>query len=515
MTPSINKKSPFYDGQYDLKASVNTIQFSPASSVCAVGCADGNVHLLSIEPTITPLRLLSKQHNDQISSVKFSPDGSAIAAASWDSNVSVWDTNTGKRLTRYTKHELAVVALAYHPHNNPPCIASGGENYDIHVWNPKSGKLNFSIDDCKGIIYSISFSPSGKYIAYGELGTIQLVDAKNGKPYCSLGGHSESILSLTFNPSIESSIVGSAGLDSTIKLWDYETKTNLHTFLPLSNKGAITSIDYHPTANIILSGNMDSSVRLYDLDKRRMHSKLKMKTKGPIQSVAFSLNGQYAAAGSFNNMLHIWTLPPKIVYASPSTPIFSQVDGSIPTKIFDFYSYRTPSPFSKQYNMLFQAGKTVFEIEVSQLVALLTKKGNIFYECLDSVPETALEIRKSDVKKKQYFNTVKITDRIGLVEKHTLVDAIRRYKSFYKKHSSANKVAFSKALIFKLVDSKKQIKRVSSLSNELGAYHCQPQTHWNIYELKEITRKGSATRKRKSFTPVSPLSNTRKARKTS
>ena len=65
MTPSINKKSPFYDGQYDLKASVNTIQFSPASNVCAVGCADGNVHLLSIEPTIKPLRLLSKQHNDQ------------------------------------------------------------------------------------------------------------------------------------------------------------------------------------------------------------------------------------------------------------------------------------------------------------------------------------------------------------------------------------------------------------------------------------------------------------------
>jgi hypothetical protein len=64
MTPSINKKSPFSDGQYDLKASVNTIQFSPASyvSVCAVGCADGNVHLLSIEPTITPIAASTKQH---------------------------------------------------------------------------------------------------------------------------------------------------------------------------------------------------------------------------------------------------------------------------------------------------------------------------------------------------------------------------------------------------------------------------------------------------------------------
>jgi len=47
--------------------------------------------------------------------IEFNPDGSQLAAGSQDGTVSIWDSQTGKRLFILAGHAGAVNDVSYHP----------------------------------------------------------------------------------------------------------------------------------------------------------------------------------------------------------------------------------------------------------------------------------------------------------------------------------------------------------------------------------------------------------------
>jgi hypothetical protein len=116
-------------------------------------------------------------------------------------------------------------------------------------------------------VYTIAFSPDGKFVACGtceyvpgsetEVKDVVLIwDTATGRLLHSLEGHEDRIHSVVFSP--DSKTLASGGSDGLIKIWDIQTGRVIHT---LSYKVAdydsplVTSVAFSPDGKLLAAGH--------------------------------------------------------------------------------------------------------------------------------------------------------------------------------------------------------------------------------------------------------------------
>lgn len=82
--------------------------------------------------TLNPLKLIAEDTR-WINSVRFSPDGNTIASGSADSNVRLWDVNTGRHIETLKGHTDLVFSVRFSPDGNT--IASGSRDGTVLLWD--------------------------------------------------------------------------------------------------------------------------------------------------------------------------------------------------------------------------------------------------------------------------------------------------------------------------------------------------------------------------------------------
>ena len=83
-----------------------------------------------LEPTTGKRLVTYRGHTNGVQAVAWSPDGTRIASASWDTTVQVWEATTGRQVFTYRGHNTIVGALAWSP--NGERIVSVAD--DVRVW---------------------------------------------------------------------------------------------------------------------------------------------------------------------------------------------------------------------------------------------------------------------------------------------------------------------------------------------------------------------------------------------
>ena len=235
--------------------------------------------------------------------------GNRLASGSHDKTIKLWDTVAGKELLPLKGHSGEVYSVAFSPDGR--YLASGGSAKTIKLWDAVTGKELLALKGHLGHVFSVAFSPDGKYLASGSSdGTIKLWDTVTGKELLTLEGRSGEVYSVAFSP--DGKRLASGSEDRTIRFWLRGTVTGkeLLTFKkePLTlegHSGEVYSVAFSPDGKRLASGSQDKTIKLWnsvtgkELLALEGHSHV-------VRSIAFSPDGKRLASGSYDKTIKLW-----------------------------------------------------------------------------------------------------------------------------------------------------------------------------------------------------------------
>ena len=235
------------------------------------------------------------------SAAVFSPNGQHLAVAS---SVGIWIYDT----MNYQEHTLIsspspIDSIAFSPDGS--AIVGDFQN-SSQVWDIATKEKIATFD---GYAATVAFSPDGRTIASAHWKKIVLWDVETEQEIIKIESE-DRITTISFSHD-GTLIAGAGGWDGLIRLWDVSTGQKTHT---LSHKGAVNSIAFSPTEDILVSGSNDTTVKLWDAVTGA--ELLTIDNRGRITAVAFSPDGKtFAWVSSFTiNLWDVTTQSPIAVY---------------------------------------------------------------------------------------------------------------------------------------------------------------------------------------------------------
>lgn len=228
-----------------------------------------------------PLLVLNG-HRDQVSSVRFSPDGKWLVTASLDGSAIVWEAETGKQITpliaaadNVPQRPATSIAQQTLPlprqlndaifSANGALVVTGGDDGLWRTWDSRTGRLLAGVPDGRdrGPIRTLAFSPDGTLLATGGADKnllLWLLEGERPRLKTSGQGHQSVINALTFSPDGNFVLTGSE--DQTAMLWDAGSGRRQAVFR--GHTAAVTSVAFSPDGKTIATGSFDRTVQFWN-----------------------------------------------------------------------------------------------------------------------------------------------------------------------------------------------------------------------------------------------------------
>jgi WD40 repeat protein/tetratricopeptide (TPR) repeat protein len=187
--------------EIDISQIVRCITFSPDGNWLAAGFANDN--LVKVWEVVSgnevweqesPPKFYDTSFPGQVWGIAYSPDGKLLASGSGSGVINLWDASDGKMVRAFDGHSNSVLSLAFSP--NGKLLASGAADNTIKFWDISNGNEVYSFDfsgydtdagldtviDNRRLVFSVAFSPDGKWFATGRSTSVVIVDSRGTYP---------------------------------------------------------------------------------------------------------------------------------------------------------------------------------------------------------------------------------------------------------------------------------------------------------------------------------------------
>jgi hypothetical protein len=154
---------------------------------------------------------------------------------------------------------------------------------------------------------AVAFNGDGRLLVAGDVdGLLRLYDPVSRQLKAKWQGHTGSVTQLVFSPG--GSLIASASLDSTVRLWDSSTQEQVAV---LEHPGIVYGLTFHPKEKRLATACADHIIRLWDTTTWEEVAQLQGH-QDYVHSVAFSPDGTRLVSGSGDFTVRLWdTLPVK------------------------------------------------------------------------------------------------------------------------------------------------------------------------------------------------------------
>ena len=209
----------------------------------------------------------------QYSPTLFSPDGSALAAITPDSKLSIWNTTNGREQTTLdafgTDPSIAhalVHYLALGPDGKTMAWQIGPTTM---VWDIPTKTIKFKHYDSRRWSFAHALSPDSKLLACqrgSDPQVVELWDWKVGKKLTELQGFPSQVNVVRFLP--DGKLLATGDEFGIVRLWDVATYKEVATFK--GHAAMIRGLIFSPDGQWLYSASMDGLVRRWKIVPNRI-----------------------------------------------------------------------------------------------------------------------------------------------------------------------------------------------------------------------------------------------------
>ncbi|XP_060174500.1 uncharacterized protein LOC132605333 [Lycium barbarum] len=234
------------DKELDLPAPVEQKQNNKNSSQWIKVRQQGKIH-----KEFTALQLCQEiqAHEGSIWTIRFSADGRYLATAGEDRVIHVWEVQECDVMSTKPSDDPNSV-------RDMPMAGSNSDRPPLPVMThmqPDRRKKGKTSNKKKG-------NSLPDYVNVPET-----VFALSEKPVCTLNGHQDDVLDLSWSSSQQ---LLSSSMDKTVRLWDLETQSCLKMF---AHNDYVTCIHFNPVDDDhFISGSLDGKVRIWNVSDRKV-----------------------------------------------------------------------------------------------------------------------------------------------------------------------------------------------------------------------------------------------------
>ncbi|KAL5638862.1 hypothetical protein ACGC1H_003276 [Rhizoctonia solani] len=286
---------------------VTAVACSP-DGLCAIsGSADGTICIWNTNTG----RMLSRcptSHLSSISRLSFSPSGSQFASCSIDSTIYAWDLSSTKPVAGrpLRTQTCALSALSYSAYGDQ--IISCSEDGVVHVFGTTraghGSDISGTVDGQLAQINSVAYSPDGTHIASGSHDkTVCTWDAYTGRRSVGpLEQHSGTVEVVAY--SSDGSLIVSGSADKTLIIW--ASQTGKIKIGPLQGHESIVySAAFFPDGTRVISGSADHAVCIWSVSTGELIAQVRDQESW-VYAVACSPDGSRFASGSVNQTIRVY-----------------------------------------------------------------------------------------------------------------------------------------------------------------------------------------------------------------
>ncbi|KAK4366188.1 hypothetical protein RND71_014068 [Anisodus tanguticus] len=200
-----------------------------------------------------------EEHQYLITDIRFRPNSSQLATASFDKSVRLWDaTNPSYCLHAYTGHSSHVMSLDFHPKKNDLfCFCDS--NNEIRYWS--ISPFSCTRVSKQGGSAHVRFQPmTGRLLAAASDKVVSIFDVENDRQIHSFQGHPGVVNYLCWD--LNGELLASVSEES-VKVWSLNTGDCIHELSATGNQ--FHSCVFHPSYSALLVIGGMRSLELWDM----------------------------------------------------------------------------------------------------------------------------------------------------------------------------------------------------------------------------------------------------------
>jgi RNA polymerase sigma factor (sigma-70 family) len=301
--------------RFTLAREAHCLAFAPDGKSVAVGSEDCVVHLFDPGSGKELRQFIGHQPSEDpvrggVWAMAFTPDGQTLVTWGSDLTVRLWDARSGKELRQLGDKDLSFGGLS--PDGKYLAYLKEDSAKILRLWDLAANKEVRQLSH-PAAVSRVAFAADGKTLAVAfaaevdQPGQIALWDV-DGKQIGTLAGHQAQVFALAFAP--DGKTLASGGYDKTLRLWDLETRKELHKHQSLPTP--IYQLSFNRDGKTLTSRGAENHVRLWDVPAWRQRP-MADGAEWSIGSLAYSADGKFVAAPS-SERIWVWdTATSKVV----------------------------------------------------------------------------------------------------------------------------------------------------------------------------------------------------------